>query len=329
MRNLENELKNKTINFNQLLEYGFIMDENKYILKTKIFNNQFEMIVKLSDAENTSKLIDLANGEEYILVDLQDSTGEYVGKVRKEYEEKIQDIFNKCTSLNIFKSEQSKEVIKYIKNKYNDELEFLWGNLEETAIWRNKNNNKWYGIIMTLQESKLGINSEKIVEIIDLRYQKERTNEVIDNKKIFAGYHMNQKSWITIKLDDTVDLGEIVELINNSYNLSFGSKCGLTGNELSKRVYDYLTKIPKGKVVTYGQIASYLGNRGLSRVVGTILHKNPDGDKYPCYKVLNSRGELAEEFVFGGKNFQKKRLEKDGIKVVNNKVDLSTYQWKN
>ena len=109
--------------------------------------------------------------------------------------------------------------------------------------------------------------------------------------------------------------------------MSIGNKCGLTGDNLSQKVYDYLRFIPKGKVVTYKQIAEYLGNKGLARVIGNILHKNPDGDKYPCYKVLNSKGELAEAFVFGGKEFQKERLEKEGIKVINNKVDLSIYKW--
>lgn len=45
-----------------------------------------------------------------------------------------------------------------------------------------------------------------------------------------------------------------------------------------KRLY-YLATIPKGKVVTYGQIAKYLGNKNLSRAIGNILHKNPDKDK--------------------------------------------------
>ena len=89
-----------------------------------------------------------------------------------------------------------------------------------------------------------------------------------------------------------------------------------------------MTTIPKGKVVTYKQVAEYLGNAGLSRVVGNILHKNPDENKYPCYKVLNSQGKLSEAFVFGGKNKQKEKLERDGIKVENNRVDLKKYQWK-
>ena len=169
----------------------------------------------------------------------------------------------------------------------------------------------------------------KEIEILDLRYQKEEIEKIIDNKKIFPGYHMNKSSWITIKLDETIPTKEIQKLIDNSYALSTdGNKTGLAGEALSQKVLNYLKAIPKGKVVTYGQIGQYLGNKGLAREVGTILHKNPDGDEYPCYKVLNGKGELAEAFVFGGKNVQKERLEKDGIEVIDNKVDLKKYQWK-
>lgn len=99
--------------------------------------------------------------------------------------------------------------------------------------------------------------------------------------------------------------------------------------QLEQETYEFLTLIPKGKVVTYGQIAEYLGNKGLARVVGNILHNNPSEELFPCYKVVNSQGKLASSFVFGGIDEQKSRLEKDGIKVVNNKVDLKIYQWKN
>lgn len=96
---------------------------------------------------------------------------------------------------------------------------------------------------------------------------------------------------------------------------------------LEKETFGFLTLIPKGKVVTYGQIAEYLGNKGLARVVGNILHNNPSEELFPCYKVVNSQGKLAPNFVFGGLNEQKNRLEKDGIKVINNKVDLKIFQW--
>ena len=97
---------------------------------------------------------------------------------------------------------------------------------------------------------------------------------------------------------------------------------------MKNKVYDFLLTIPQGKVVTYGQIAEHLGNRNLARVVGNILHNNPDENKYPCYKVVNSKGELSKQFAFGGLEGQKLRLEKDGIVVENGRVELTRYGFK-
>lgn len=328
MRNLDSRLKNRKIHYEELLKYGFKKEKEKYIYKTKIQNDEFEVNLIISDKGSYAKIIELENETEFFLVDVETSNGQFVGQLRHDYDGIIEDIVMKCTSKEVFRSKQAKEVINYIEEKYGDKLEFLWEKFDNNAIWRNKQNHKWYGILLTLSERKLEIASDKIVEAINLRYQKEKIEDILDNKKIFPGYHMNKKSWITIKLDDTLNTKEIFNLIDNSYHLSIGNKCGMTGENLSQKVYEYLTTIPKGKVVTYKQVAESLGNKGLARAVGNILHKNADEHKYPCYKVLNSKGELAEAFVFGGKEVQKEKLEKDGIKVVNNKVDLKLYQWK-
>ena len=73
---------------------------------------------------------------------------------------------------------------------------------------------------MVLSKRKLEIDSDEIIDILDLRYQKDLIKDFIDNDKILPGYHMNKNSWITIKLDDSVPNKKIFELIDNSYNLS-------------------------------------------------------------------------------------------------------------
>ncbi len=92
-------------------------------------------------------------------------------------------------------------------------------------------------------------------------------------------------------------------------------------------VYDYLTQIPKGKVVTYGTVARHLGNPKWARAVGNILHENPDGVRYPCYKVVSAAGRLSGNYAFGGQEQQKNRLQQDGIAVTGQQVDLSKYLW--
>ena len=96
---------------------------------------------------------------------------------------------------------------------------------------------------------------------------------------------------------------------------------------MRQRVYAYLRTIPKGKVVTYGQSAAHLGDPRLARAVGNALHKNPEPEKYPCYKVVSAQGKLSQNFAFGGLAGQAQRLEAEGIPVLDGKVDLVAYQW--
>lgn len=139
-------------------------------------------------------------------------------------------------------------------------------------------------------------------------------------ESVIPGYHLNKEHWNTIIIDGTIPDGEIKKMIEESYRIITDSP--------TKRIYEAVKKIPKGKVATYGQIAKMAGNERMSRAVGNALHKNPEPDKIPCYKVVNSKGELASEFVFGGRDVQAKLLEADGIEVVNNKVDLNKYGMK-
>ncbi len=94
-----------------------------------------------------------------------------------------------------------------------------------------------------------------------------------------------------------------------------------------EQVYQIVKQIPRGKVMTYGQIAMALGTKDARRV-GHALHANKDGSLVPCHRVVNKNGRLAPGFAFGGFDEQRKRLEKEGIRVKDNKVDLSKYGHK-
>ena len=72
--------------------------------------------------------------------------------------------------------------------------------------------------LLVLPESKLKLESDKIIDVLNLRYDKNEN--IINNQNIFEGYHMNKKNWITIKLDGSVNLNKIYKLIDNSYNIS-------------------------------------------------------------------------------------------------------------
>ena len=96
-----------------------------------------------------------------------------------------------------------------------------------------------------------------------------------------------------------------------------------------EEVYEVVRMVPRGKVATYGQIASILGNVRWARVVGYALHDNPDGEKTPCYRIVNKAGKCADAFVFGGRNVQIDLLRADGIPVSDDGYvqDMEKYQW--
>ena len=95
---------------------------------------------------------------------------------------------------------------------------------------------------------------------------------------------------------------------------------------MKEKVYEFVKAIPKGKVATYGQIAEYLGNKKLARVVGNLLHHNPDQENIPCHRVVNSSGKVVSSFAFGGAEAQRALLEKEGIVFeCNGKIDLNKY----
>lgn len=139
-------------------------------------------------------------------------------------------------------------------------------------------------------------------------------------ESVLPGWHQNREHWNTIILDGSVPDDAVREMIAESYRLVTDSP--------SKRIYEAVKKIPRGKVATYGQVAELAGDKKMARAVGNALHRNPDPEHIPCYRVVNAKGELAGAFAFGGANVQEQLLAADGIMVVDGRVDLETYGMK-
>ena len=136
---------------------------------------------------------------------------------------------------------------------------------------------------------------------------------------VLPGYHQNKEHWNTVILDGTVPDEDIRHMILDSYELVSDSP--------TKRIYEAVKRIPKGRVASYGTIARLAGDPKMARAVGNALHKNPDPAGIPCFRVVNGKGELAGEFAFGGAGRQAALLVADGVQVVNGKVDMDVYGW--
>ena len=137
---------------------------------------------------------------------------------------------------------------------------------------------------------------------------------------VLPGYHQNKDHWNTIILDGSIPDKDVKAMIAESYDLVSDSP--------TKRIYEAVKKIPKGHVATYAQVAEMAGDRKMARAVGNALHRNPDPENIPCFRVVNAKGELAGGFAFGGAEIQARLLEEDGVKVTDGKVDLEVYGLK-
>ena len=134
---------------------------------------------------------------------------------------------------------------------------------------------------------------------------------------VIPGYHQSKEHWNTIILDGSIPDKDIKRRIAESYDLVTDSP--------TRRIYEAVRKIPKGHVATYGRIAELAGDKRMARAVGNALHKNPDPEHIPCFRVVNAKGELSGEFAFGGVGAQEKLLKEDGIEVKDGRVDLKKY----
>ena len=140
------------------------------------------------------------------------------------------------------------------------------------------------------------------------------------SSSVLPGYHQNKEHWNTIILDGTVPDKDVKLMIAESYDLISDSP--------ARRIYEAVKRIPYGKVATYAQVAEMAGDRKMARAVGNALHKNPDPEHIPCYRVVNAKGVLAGEFAFGGPGAQAKLLEAEGIEVSEGVVNLEHYRMK-
>ncbi len=100
------------------------------------------------------------------------------------------------------------------------------------------------------------------------------------------------------------------------------------GMGFNSRVYEIVSRIPEGKVVSYGQVASMAGSYRASRAVGYAMHRNPYHGALPCHRVVFQNGSLTDGYAFGGKDVQRQLLEAEGITFTKDGcVDMKRYRW--
>lgn len=116
-------------------------------------------------------------------------------------------------------------------------------------------------------------------------------------------------------------------MTTNSSPKTINSKPLAASMETEQAILQTLASIPYGKVCTYGTIAKLSGNTGKARYVGYILKNLPENSSIPWHRVINSQGKISFPENSHRLLIQSERLEAEGVKVINRKVNLKHYLW--
>ena len=317
----EDLLTGRKLNIDRLEPYGFIKEKDSWRFGTDIMDGEFALTVYVSETGDIdTSLKETATGEEYVLYKTN-AAGAVLGEIRSQILEIVTDIVTACYEPAVFKNSQTEMLIRYVRERYGTDLEYLWPKTPENAIWRRRDNGKWYGIIMTVARGRVdGSDSAEMTEVVNMMMEKGERECLLGGKGYYPGWHMNKDSWFSVILDGSLPDEDITARLDKSFILAGGKNS-------YEKIYDVVKSIPEGRVATYGQVARLAGNPKWSRVVGYALHVNPEPGVIPCHRVVNSKGEPSRAFAFGGENRQISLLESEGVEFTDGHVDMGRFRW--
>ena len=112
------------------------------------------------------------------------------------------------------------ELEKYILDSYGVSPEYPWIKYPFFSVFRHESNNKWFAVIMTIDKSKLGINEDGQIDVVNLKCDTLMIGSVRLEKGVYPAYHMNKQNWITVALDNSADDDLVKMLADMSYELT-------------------------------------------------------------------------------------------------------------
>ncbi|WP_438059211.1 MmcQ/YjbR family DNA-binding protein [Streptococcus ruminicola] len=258
----------KRVVFERLVPFGFEKSLAGYDYREKILNGDFEVRLHISaDGQVSGKVMDTDLGEEYLALHVAGASGNFVGKVREAYQEVLERVAEACFEALPFASDQMNRLANHLKTTYGDDFDHPFEKYPEFSSFRYPENQKWYGLVMTLARGKLDLGGEQWsqeeldekVEIINIKVDKEALSEL---KGIYPSYHMNKKSWVTLVFDDALSDEQLFSLVENSRALVAGKALGSSSGPdywiipANPKYYDIDAEFAANKVILWTQKAS-------------------------------------------------------------------------
>lgn len=208
----------KKFNFEKLKEFGFSFENNTYVYTEDFLDSNFKAVIEISDVLK-GKVIDNLSNEEYMPLRIESFDGEYVCSVRKAYKDILKRIADICCTDVFFADDQANRITKFIDETYGVKPDFPWK--DDNGVFRHLDNNKWFSLIMCVSLDALLKNGDnRKLNIINLKIDTSKRDELYEIDGIYPAFHMNHKMWISVVLDDTISDEKVMELVTCSFDLT-------------------------------------------------------------------------------------------------------------
>ena len=208
----------KKFNFEKLKEFGFSIENNTYVYTEYFLDSNFKAIIEISNVLK-GKVIDNFSDEEYMPLRIESFDGEYVCKVREAYKSILKRIANACCIDVFFASDQANRIANLIYERYGVKPDFPWN--DDNGVFRHLDTRKWFSLIMYVSIDALLKNGDgHMLNIINVKIDTSKRDELCEIKGIYPAFHMNHKMWVSIALDETISDDKIMKLIQCSFDLT-------------------------------------------------------------------------------------------------------------
>jgi predicted DNA-binding protein (MmcQ/YjbR family) len=117
-----------------------------------------------------------------------------------------------------------KQIFAYGKETYGVEPDYPFPTAPDCPVLRHADSRKWFALFMDVPRNRLGLEGEERVEVVNLKCSAALSGALRKQAGILPGYHMHRESWITVLLDGTVPLEDILPLVDLSYILTEAKK---------------------------------------------------------------------------------------------------------
>ena len=213
--------KRRDLDEDRLIEYGFERKGDALFLRRPV-TQELYAVLSYKCGEIGGKVYDVDTDEEYTVFRLEGVSGSFVLGVRDAYVSLLEDVRDHCSTERIYLTDQSARIAAEIFARYGVSPEFLWKKFPHYCVFRNADSRKWFAILMDLDRSKVAPEESGLTDVMNVKLG-ERTAEFAA-KGARPCFHMNDKNWVSILLDDRLSDNLILDMLEISYRLSFGKK---------------------------------------------------------------------------------------------------------